>query len=867
GGDGDIDNTATVSSDQLPNESDSEDVPIAQNPAYTIIKTVTDVGGDGASGLVDAAGDLITYQIVVINTGNQSVTGVSLSDPLLQGANGTLSGEIESLTNDDILEVGETWTYTGTYTVQQSDIDDNGGGDGDIDNTATVSSTELPDESDSEDVPIDQNPAYAIDKTVTDVDGGGPMGEVDAAGDVISYQVQVVNTGNQTITGVTLADTLVAMVGSATESGGTGVNGDGNLDVGETWTWTYTYVVTQTDINTNGGGDGDIDNTAIVSSDQLPEEDDSETVPVVTPGEIAGMKFWDRNSNGVRDVGGEDGYVGNADDEIGLSGWVIVVFEDTNGNQLLDQDEFDAGEFGFQPTDANGNYLFTDVPAGDYIVVEVLQTAWLQSHPMGASVLAPGLDDDGAQLGAKGHAIVVQGGQTNDDNDFGNFKIGKHLTLASAQNWTDQEFDLSQGDIWFPIEPGSADQLLATIHHASGLAQLDLYDSEIQFVSSAYFTAQSQDLYWTRDTTDMWYLRLYGTSPSAWLDIYQTIHRDGDTVYANGTSYADNIQFHATDTDYLVKLNGVEFWFSANDVSNFVIDGGPGDDQIDVWGNSDDEVARLYPFWGMLDGSNYHVSFHDFSTISVDSMAGHDVALMYDSVGNEMFYGRPESAEMIGVDFHNQVSGFEQVVAHAWKGGTDRAMLYDSIGKDILIAKPTYSILSDTASNYYNVVKGFDYVDAFATAGGSINKAYLYDSPVNDIFVGAPTYARLADVGNTFVNTAHHFNRVHAFATAGGGDDRAYLHDSDGSDFYYGRDNYGLMRRSDYQYYNVAWYFNHIEATASNGYDRAYLYGTSDTNHLTLGETHTSLSSGDVHYRTSGFNYSRVYGRGGYDYV
>ena len=57
---------------------------------------------------------------------------------------------VESLTADGVLEVGETWTYTGSYTVQQSDINDNGGGDGDIDNTATVSSDELADESDSE---------------------------------------------------------------------------------------------------------------------------------------------------------------------------------------------------------------------------------------------------------------------------------------------------------------------------------------------------------------------------------------------------------------------------------------------------------------------------------------------------------------------------------------------------------------------------------------------------------------------------------------------------------------------------------------------------------------------------------------------
>ncbi|MFY1112846.1 MAG: DUF7507 domain-containing protein [Methanosarcinaceae archaeon] len=51
-GDGFIDNTATVQSDQLQPETDSEKVPIEEEqapieeePAYTINKTVTDVGG------------------------------------------------------------------------------------------------------------------------------------------------------------------------------------------------------------------------------------------------------------------------------------------------------------------------------------------------------------------------------------------------------------------------------------------------------------------------------------------------------------------------------------------------------------------------------------------------------------------------------------------------------------------------------------------------------------------------------------------------------------------------------------------------------------------------------------------------------
>ena len=106
-----------------------------------------------------------------------------MSDPLLTGANGTLvSTPAESLSTDSILAVGETFTYTGTYTAQQSDIDDNGGGDGDIDNLASVVSTEITTPQDSStETPVTQAPAYTILKTVTDVGAEGVGGVVDAA--------------------------------------------------------------------------------------------------------------------------------------------------------------------------------------------------------------------------------------------------------------------------------------------------------------------------------------------------------------------------------------------------------------------------------------------------------------------------------------------------------------------------------------------------------------------------------------------------------------------------------------------------------------------------------------------------------------
>lgn len=83
GGDGDIDNTATVTCAGLPARSDSREVCLYRKSrdAYRISLAVTDVGGDGPDGLVDAAGEVITCRAEVTNVGDYRLTAVSLSDP------------------------------------------------------------------------------------------------------------------------------------------------------------------------------------------------------------------------------------------------------------------------------------------------------------------------------------------------------------------------------------------------------------------------------------------------------------------------------------------------------------------------------------------------------------------------------------------------------------------------------------------------------------------------------------------------------------------------------------------------------------------------------------------------------------------
>ena len=164
---------------------------------------------------VDQAGDVILYNIDISAASNVATTidaGYPIDDhgpliPILSG--GFNSGD--TLQNNQ-LDPGEVWHYTLSYTVLQSDIDTNGDGDGKLDNTATVHVTNVGVSgagfagaqvfSD-----IIQAPALNIVKDVSSITGG-VGGSADSAGDVIHYAITVQNTGNMTLTGLTVTDAV-----------------------------------------------------------------------------------------------------------------------------------------------------------------------------------------------------------------------------------------------------------------------------------------------------------------------------------------------------------------------------------------------------------------------------------------------------------------------------------------------------------------------------------------------------------------------------------------------------------------------------------------------------------------------------------
>ncbi len=203
------------------------------NPQFTFVKAGTLDLQNGVSN----PGDPITYTFTLTNTGNITLDGVVVSDPLVGLSPITLtSGD----TNNDLaLDVGETWVYTATYSILQADINT-----GSVTNTASAAVAPRTGGSlslnDTETVTIPATPAISIDKRDDVLDLGGDG--LPNPGDTISYAFTVSNTGATTLTNVTVVDPLTTVTG-----------GPVSLNPGDVDTTTFTAVHTLTQLDIDAG--------------------------------------------------------------------------------------------------------------------------------------------------------------------------------------------------------------------------------------------------------------------------------------------------------------------------------------------------------------------------------------------------------------------------------------------------------------------------------------------------------------------------------------------------------------------------------------------------------------------------------------
>ena len=241
---------ADISDDTDPGSPSGSDDPtvtnLIQSPNYYITK-------DDRFPYVPqnlAVGDLITYDINVINNGNVSLTNISLIDnnASIQGNNFVAS-----------LDPNQTETIIATHLVTQADVDT-----GYVDNSVTGSTTfngvDINDTSDDSDpgAPAnDDDPTHTLivqnpNITLTKNDQLDYSAHTYIVNDVVTYQITIINSGNVTLTNINLTD--------ANASISTGIP-VASLAPGAQTIITATHIVTQDDINL-----GQISNTATAST-------------------------------------------------------------------------------------------------------------------------------------------------------------------------------------------------------------------------------------------------------------------------------------------------------------------------------------------------------------------------------------------------------------------------------------------------------------------------------------------------------------------------------------------------------------------------------------------------------------------------
>jgi uncharacterized repeat protein (TIGR01451 family) len=245
----------------------------------------------------DWAGEKITYRFALTNEGEvgADLADITINDSLISSdkISQVLVGSVNA--GDDgngIFESGETWLWEGVYQVVQSDIDD-----GSVLNTAFAlangNGTPVQSEKDEVMVKADQRPSLLVTKTAD----RAVVGELD---EIISYTIDVENTGNVTLSGLVVNDPLLKS--SVYYSAGN-TDGDSSFDVDERWVCKGAYQVSLEDFDNKGAVDGSsdgwIDNTASAEasfgSDAVTGQA-SASVQLVNPFEGLSQGYWRNHS-------------------------------------------------------------------------------------------------------------------------------------------------------------------------------------------------------------------------------------------------------------------------------------------------------------------------------------------------------------------------------------------------------------------------------------------------------------------------------------------------------------------------------------------------------------------------------------------
>ncbi len=243
-------NTATASGNGITTTQTQASVVKAQTPGISVAKNVSPT-------IFTAAGNTLTYTYTVTNTGNTTLSSITISDDKIGSPAGTAFA-----CGSGTLSAGATRTCTATYTVTPADLTT-----GSITNTAIASSSSGAGGNlisvTSDPVSLTTNkaaPALTMAKGVTET-------YYSNIGTVIHYAYTVKNTGNVVVTApITISDNMI-------NGGSSFICSNNNLAVGGSISCNAIYIVNQADLDK-----GSLTNIATASGVGVTSPADSKTI-------------------------------------------------------------------------------------------------------------------------------------------------------------------------------------------------------------------------------------------------------------------------------------------------------------------------------------------------------------------------------------------------------------------------------------------------------------------------------------------------------------------------------------------------------------------------------------------------------------
>jgi uncharacterized repeat protein (TIGR01451 family) len=242
-------------------EESTLSIPVQQNPDLSVVKA-------SDTTQVTAAGQKVPYTFTVTNTGNRTLHDVQVTDTV------TAPSQQKDLSTvvcpGSRLAPGDSMRCAGVYTVTQADLDH-----GTVDDVATVTGVDPSDETVTSapsalSVPVAPHPAL----TVVKESETKKVGEI---GQKVPYTFTVTNTGNVTLFGVTVDDSVASPSAQSDLSEVSCPKAE--LAPGESEVCAATYTVGQADLN-----EGRVDDTATASAKPPATQADPE------PGTVTSAK-------------------------------------------------------------------------------------------------------------------------------------------------------------------------------------------------------------------------------------------------------------------------------------------------------------------------------------------------------------------------------------------------------------------------------------------------------------------------------------------------------------------------------------------------------------------------------------------------